>query len=349
MENIEHPPPGGERRRLKKRTILGLVGLVVLAAILWWLLPSELFGGFGGVPSYEGKTAEQWLSEVIGTNSQPALQAFQAMGPKALPFLVREIGRKDGAWQKWYERAYFKSPGWLRKRLSPPSEIPVAIAWLSAEIVLVRNPAARKTLPALARLLNDPGLGSHTYIALAISCLAREGDTSYVRNLAKGLRDRDPQVRQYVAGALERIGPSAKAAIPALKAGLNDPSPDARMEIAWALWDVDQETKLCRDAILSALKSGMSHPLDQMAIFHLLEMDPKDMALVGLLLGRMEGEPESLQRWDCGVLQEIGPPAKAAVPLLIKLAQKGSPNLRKEALRALKSIDPETAAKYEHP
>lgn len=349
MENIEHPPPGGERRWLKKRVIIVLISLLALAVIAWWLLPSELLGGLGGVPGYGGKTAEQWLPEVIGPNPQPALQAFQAMGPKALPFLVREMGRRDGAWEKWYARAYLKFPGWLRKRLSPPSGIPPAVAWNAAEIVLTRNPGARKTLPALARLLNDRGIYSHTYIALAIARLAREGDKDYVRNLAKGLRDRDPQVRQFVAGALEKIGPSAKAAIPALKAALNDPWPDARMEIAWALWGIDQETNVCREAIIGALKSGMSHPLDQMAIFHLMEMDPKDAAVVSLLMSRMEAEPESLQRWDCGVLQDIGPPAKAAVPLLIKLAQKGSPNLRKEALRALKSIDPEAAAKYEHP
>ena len=321
--------------------------LLALAAIGWWLLPAEWLGGFGGMPSYGGKTAEQWLPEVIGPNPKPALEAFQKMGPKALPFLVREMGRKDSGWEKWYARAYLKFPPWLRKGLSPPSGIPPAVAWNAAELVLSHHPDARQTLPALARLLNDQGIYSHTYLALAIARLAKEGDKDYVRSLAKGLRDRDPQVRQYVAGALEKIGPSAKAAIPALKAALNDPSPDARMEIAWALWGIDQETNVCREAMIGALKAGMSHPLDQMGIFHLLEMDPKDASVVGILMDRMKVEPESLQRWDCGVLGSIGPPAKAAVPLLLERAQKGEPNLQKAALRALKSIDPDAAARYE--
>jgi len=195
--------------------------------------------------------------------------------------------------------------------------------------------------------LKDKGITYHSFVAGAILRLAKEGDKGYTQDLAAGLGDKDPQVRQYVAQTLAKIGPEARVAIPELKGALKNSQPDVRIDLAWALWEVGQETNACREALISALKAGPTTPEDQMAILHLLEIDPHDNSVVPVLMERMELQSESGQAWTCGILQQIGPPAKAAVPLLKDRAQNGGPNLRKAAVAALKSIDPESAAQYE--
>jgi hypothetical protein len=323
-----------KRKRSAGLLIAAVVGLVV-AAIGWWVWSTV------SIPSYGGLTAEQWLPEVSGQNPQAALKAFHEMGPRALPFLVRAMGRKETKRLNWYARVYPKLPRWLRSRLRPPySETPIAIVWHCAQMALLHDPNARSALPALARMLNDPGIWSHTYIASAIMRLAREGDTGYVRDLAKGLHDRDPQVRRYVAETLEIIGAPAKKAVPQLKAALNDPSPDTRIAIAWTLWGLAHETNACREALISAIRDGASNPVDQMAILHLREIDPQGTSLVMMLMERMNKESEGAQIWDCEVLQQIGPAAKAAVPLLTERVKNGGPALQKAAAAALNSIGP---------
>ena len=324
---------------------MGIAALAVVATG-WWLYSRGSLPIYGPAPSYGGLTAEQWLPEVSGQNSQTALKAFQGMGPDALPFLVRAMGRKEVKWPNWYVRAYPKLPRWLRNRIRPPyAQTPIAVVWISARIALEREPNAHSALPALARMLSDTNVWSHTHIAGAIAKLSKEGDTGYVRDLAKGLRDRDPQVRQYVAQTLQKIGAPAKEAVPQLKAALNDPTSDARITIAWALWELAHETNACREALISAIRAEPSNPLDQIAIFHLLEIDPHNSSLVAVLMERMNKESEAMQVWDCGILTEIGPPAKAAVPLLTERAKNGGPALQKAAAAALNSIEPNAARK----
>ena len=330
----------------KNRAVLliGAMVVLVVAAMGWWLHTLDGLPIYGVTPSYGGLTAEQWLPELLGPNSQTALKAFQGMQPEALPFLVRAMDRKEIKWPNWYVRAYPRLPKWLRSRIRPPyAQTPIAVVWTSARIALEHDTNAHSALPALARMLEDPGVWSHTHIAGAIAKLAKPGDTGYVSDLAKGLHDRDPQVRQYVAGTLEKIG--AKEAIPQLKAALNDPAPDTRIVVAWALWGLARETNACRDALISAIRDGPSNPLDQTAIFHVLEIDPHDGSLVPALMERMGKEPESTQVWDCGILTEIGSAAKAAVPLLEERTKNGGPALKKAAKVALNSIEPETAGR----
>jgi RNA polymerase sigma-70 factor (ECF subfamily) len=159
----------------------------------------------------------------------------------------------------------------------------------------------------------------------AILALGKLGPAA-VPALAEGLKDKEiVNVRIWAAWGLRRLGAEAKAAVPQLEAALQDESGLVRVEVARALWAIEEQ------------KTAIPALIDLLA-----HKDPNT-------------------RWGAAsALEGIGPKAKAAIPALLKtrkdagLAQWGSPDGTVEYKpvglaieKALKKIDPEAAKKEE--
>ena len=112
------------------------------------------------------------------------------------------------------------------------------------------------------------------------------------------------------AAALERIGAPARSALPALQQALTANNVNLRVAAAQAL-----------------------------AVIEPKQADVAVTTLTPLL--KQDEFPRSLALPALGV---IGPGAKAAVPMLLELAGNKNPSVSREAVEALKKIDPEAAA-----
>ncbi len=85
--------------------------------------------------------------------------------------------------------------------------------------------------------------------------VAQEGISSRVPTLIEALKDPDSDVGYGAAQALGRIGPEAKAAVPALiKALVDDPRNTVRSHAAQALGQIGPEAKAAVPALIEALK-----------------------------------------------------------------------------------------------
>jgi HEAT repeat protein len=119
--------------------------------------------------------------------------------------------------------------------------------------------------------------------------------------------------------ALARIGPPAKAALPALRTALRDKNGEMRARAAIALWRIDGNSKEAMPVFVATLK-------------------------------RRKGDrPDDSNAWAARqvvrALGEMGPRAKKAVPALLPLLKDKNEGLRWWTRQALKKIDPPVANK----
>ncbi len=107
-------------------------------------------------------------------------------------------------------------------------------------VVGIRDfPHAAEAVDALVEALGDRDENVRRSALDALSYTRRISDRG-VRVLIDVLKDPDPDIRTLAAGVLERNGPKAKGAVPALKeVARNDPDEMVRVQSASALWEIE--------------------------------------------------------------------------------------------------------------
>jgi HEAT repeat protein len=197
--------------------------------------------------------------------------------------------------------------------------------------------------------------------------------------LIECLLDSDPFVRYFAALSLGRIGSTDAAIVPALREALDDPSPQVRLGAVDSLMRLNRRWTAEAEPILLAL-SRPPHDLDTRirAIDGLVTIAPeKAKPALPLLHSELNGpsaairlravsllkriEPErtshlvlvlmaALRMADPNVrgpiaqeLGKLGGKARAAIPSLQRVYQFDIPSVRKEAAKALRAVDAQTA------
>ena len=188
---------------------------------------------------------------------------------------------------------------------------------------LVESPESRMLLPVslpvplLLTLLEDPNYQVRVVAIRQIGDAAHQGviqPLTAVPLLIKELKVLHFRYFNEAAAALATIGPDAQDAIPALLDILAEASKTA-----------DRESGANALGTLRALKA-------------------KPSEVVPLLERYLKTHDADTRRWAIDSLKKYGPDAKNAVPAILNAAATDE-SLRPAAVRALKSIDPEAAAK----
>ena len=147
-------------------------------------------------------------------------------------------------------------------------------------------------------------LSCATLLALAPSTPADEGTREQVRCLVLKLKDENPDVHLCAAYDLERLGPSAKAAVPALLKALRD-----------------------REA-----GHGAAQPL--------LKIDPDNRQGVRLLVKDLAHPRADVRVHAASVLRSFGAKARPALPALLSVLRDSEREVRFLAARSLNDIQP---------
>ncbi len=205
----------------------------------------------------------------------------------------------------------------------------------------------------------------------AADTLAKIGERA-VHPLAEALNDEDPIVDSLAAQALGKIGPNAKAAVPALLEGLydedkdpivgscaaealgkigphavpalvealNNEHEDVRSLAAKALGKIGPDAKATVPALLEALNDE-DEDVRSLAAEALGKIGPD---AVPALVEALNNEHEDVRRHAARALGEIGPDAKAAVPVLLEVLNDEDEDVCECAAEALGKIGPDAKA-----
>jgi HEAT repeat protein len=269
-----------------------------------------------------------------------AVAGLGAAGRVALPALIRLVRNQAvDPGSAWQAAAALQMLGTLAE---PALSVLVDALQSDNEMVVVHaagalgaiGAAAESAIPDLQKLLAHDRPAIRTHAASALGDLGPTAEGA-VGDLASALDDADDGVRREAAEALGKIGPGAKPAIPALMRALNDDSGAVTVHAAWAL------SRIGPDAVpelLTALK-------DDEKLRHLIVVilgDLKEAAAPAAeTLAEFLARPdldEDFGREIMVALARIGPQAKAAVPVLMKILEDQENPLRAGAAYALAKL-----------
>ncbi|MHB8523036.1 MAG: HEAT repeat domain-containing protein, partial [Limisphaerales bacterium] len=169
---------------------------VVMLVMAIRLVPNE--------PSYQGKPLNAWIAYMRSESLQRT--AFEAMGPRCIPFIVAKIGHKEPLVYRTYYRGVFLK--------LPP---------------VVRKYVPRPRFPAFL----EPGQAGRL-----LGCIG----PAAAPDLLKLADHSNPDVRQAAITALGKIGAEGPEVLPTLARALrSDPDDHVKLAAILAVWEYDPE------------------------------------------------------------------------------------------------------------
>jgi HEAT repeat protein len=242
---------------------------------------------------------------------------FGARAKPAVPALVELLGKKDD----WHARYW------------------------AAHALAGIGPEARPAVPGLIEATLDKEPLTRAKALQALEKIHPDGAVVAIPFLLKALRDRQMPLRWAAAEGLGRIGPRAKEAVADLARCSDDPDLFVRVSAAEALWRIQKN-----DQLVPTLLDVMNNPARdaQPARLHaaaaLGRIGAESPAVIDALI-KVAGDPDrnlTDRHAAMNAIKQIGPPAKAAVPMLI--AALKDKRTRGMAVYALQGFGKEAAA-----
>jgi HEAT repeat protein len=219
-------------------------------ALFSMLIVATLLGCSGSKDEvqYRGQSLRQWirLLEGPGEVQLMTLEEFRKSTPEEARAILPELrillqdqeeDVRNGALTLLGElgRNAEDAVPLIAEALKDPS---ASIRNAAAKALYPRGPAARQAVPALLDALGDPD--SHVKMSAA-GTLGAFRDRAFAPPIATLLKDENRHVRGYAAITLEKLGPLAVEAIPALEEALNDPDAGVLKDVARALKSIRNE------------------------------------------------------------------------------------------------------------
>lgn len=193
------------------------------------------------------------------------------------------------------------------------------------------GPEAQAALPVLKR---------HKGVEFAYANFQiTEGDETAMSYLIGAMKhpDVNTRPREWAIKALGRIGPRAKAALPALRAALRSEDNDIyhRMEAAYAISLVDPDDQAALNFLIAIVESDQYGAIGT-AVYLISQMGAAAKPALPSLVKRLRGKETDLFHGSIlRALGEIGPTAEAALPTLQEFTTHERASLRKAAALAI--------------
>jgi HEAT repeat protein len=276
-------------------------------------------------------------------------------GPEAKAALadLRAVA-EDGKEPAWSRAAAAKAL-WQINR--DPQALPLLVSMIrdkdltgrggSAEVVASLGADGEPALPALRQAMHDQDDPDRVGMALAFWHIARRQEAGgvifdprreAVSVLAEMLQDNDAKNEWgSVARALARMGAEARPAVPLLVRLLDDGDPGDEEQALETLAAIGPEAREAVPALLARIEQDDEAEQEAATLLH-IDPRPEAVALLGRMLDRGRG-----CYWFVMSLDTLGPQAKPAVPLLLRLLCNKDHEIYQRAARALRRLDPKAA------
>ena len=293
------------------------------------------------------------LEEKDGVVRLSAMYALAGIGPAAAAAepLLRKYAlagsppfRVLGTWA--VARIKPGDQQWRRDKLPMLAETlwdkDVRVRQMAVRALTDLGPAAESVLPILKRAIQ----GSNTdVVQSALDVLPALGEPA-VPLLVETLKQR-PEIRPRVARMLARIGPAAKAAVPALVEIATDGDAAARSEALLALAAIGPDADAAVPAAIAALK-GQDAKLRFSAVYALGRIGATAIDAAPVLHELAEGRDPLLSLAATWALSRIDPQCpqtlSKSVPQLVRALQDPEPLVRLHATDSLRCLGPRAKA-----
>lgn len=178
----------------------------VLAIRLVFFRPHE--------PVYHGRPVTYFTEHLSGREFEESYDAIRAIGAEGVPWLLNKARSAHGFKEEAYAAVWPTIPTGLQRRLRPPVNSKAVDEKVAYALSLLKSDG----VPTLITVFRDRQSSIRRIAATAIGrmLLTDQIVAQSVPALSQLLADPDESVRVAAIEALEKMGPGAKAAIPAL-------------------------------------------------------------------------------------------------------------------------------------
>lgn len=223
----------------------------------------------------------------------------------------------------------------------------------AAAVALVRlEDSANEAVPVLVEAMSDSrdmnaqivaGRAADSLSPAVIPVLVQYLKPPSATGAAWGVQNNAFRMRSGAIDLLGRMGPNAKAAVPALIQALEDKRMPERGEAARSLGWIGPEAK----AAIPALKSSLQDPdasLRLESLVALARIDHQDESHIAALSECLKNESASVRIAAVRALGGLGDRAKPAVPELRRLAlNDDDQSVLREVIQALEALEADNA------
>jgi HEAT repeat protein len=356
------------KKYLKSSLLLSLlfVGACIMAALVagWW----------GWHPSTDAPKAITALALKAVAGDPKAVAQLRALGPSAVPGLVRLLEYQDPYLRRKAWALAAKLPRRLGRALLPKA-VPLGssdVRAAGAKALGLLGPQAEAATPDLLRALHDP----EQYVAMeAAAALGRIGKPS-MAGLTRALADTNAVARRAAAYGLGEVGADAEPAIPELIETLGDRDPAVRSSTSYSLQligfpallalsnVIDHADANARDAavkefmgiyrslrLMAPAFNRMAHAEDvgsrRLALEALGSIRAADDTTVNTFIASLKDPAEEVRLAALKALSLVAWRAEPAVGCLKSCLQDPSPAVRTWAAKDLGAIGPAAASALE--
>jgi HEAT repeat protein len=228
-------------------------------------------------------------------------------------------------------------------------------------MIKVYGPAARKSAPAIIKMLRDPDVGLRVNAVITLGSVGVEDKdlSDCVSGLAALLNDQQGIVRFQAARALGRLGRAAYSAFPRLVTRTKDPiSWEIRGAAAYALGNIAYDkANLPERSAINALLDALSDSSSQVrleALYSLIMMGipghPQDKARETTALHNLitsGRQPDKVHIWGRVAIMRIEKVSEQHLVVIAKYLRSPNVETRIHAARAFATIGPEAASRVE--
>lgn len=256
-----------------------------------------------------------------------AAAALERIGPPVVPTLIAVIETRDAQRLKAWVDSAIKAAWWYAPHttevFAEPQQIVASLSWTAYDILAERDrleTAQEAALHALGRL--------GTAAAAAVPAITRAAS------------DRNPDIKLAAAGALGQIGAPAQSAIPTLAQLLADRSEAVRKAAVRSLGQIDASWAADRGVVgIVTVLARQLHTAGSDRAHALSALVTIGAAAVPTLSEILQQGDRTEREHAAKALGEIGPVAKAAIPVLLHASQHDHPWVQREAIAAITKID----------
>lgn len=330
---------------LQKKWLLAAV--VLLAAVGGWFFFRQ-----PALPEYAGRPVSYWLKEYCrsgqrmvwdASRHEEAGAALREIGTNAVPYLLDQafaIGLSVGG-RRDFARLLNRLPRWCGL---PVLVDPDIMSAEGAEALKDIKPPANQLLPLLERHFRSTDRMERRTALYILGCTG-DGAEQAVPWLCAALKRPDHWERVMAAQSLGWIGPSAGAAVPALievmqaPTNANQPPIHPARSAALALGEIGSAAAPALPLVQELFERENNWSLRCALAVALCRIDAGQTNAFACLTNGLASHQPANDRWMAAFeLGNIGPNAKAAVPLLLAALDGTNDMLFSQVPAALKKM-----------